>query len=108
MKPISKKMKYVKTDGWRGYEEPQNAVCGANDTGTYSDSPCNSNDCENELKQARKILRQNSIRFVSHWGRSSNVFCIHRYLLTDAENKEKALELLEPLVSETRLLYLCK
>lgn len=108
MKAISKKMKYVSTDGWRGYYEPINAVCGANDTGTYDDSPCHSDDCSEELSRAKIILKKNKIKFISHWGQSSNVFCIHRYLLTNPEDKEKAIELLEPLTSETRLLYLCK
>ena len=108
MKAISKKMKYVSTDGWRGYYEPINAVCGANDTGTYDDSPCHSDDCFEELSRAKKILKKNNIKFISHWGQTSNVFCIHRYLLTNPEDREEALKLLEPLISETRLLYLCK
>ena len=40
MKTITLKTKYVKTDGWRGRLEPINAICGSNDTGNYSDSPC--------------------------------------------------------------------
>ena len=107
MNTISKKMKYIHTDGWRGYEEPINAVCGANDTGTYDDSPCNSYDCQDELNKVKKILRANNIKYKSHWGKTSNVFCIHRYVLTAPEFKDKARALIQPLIPQTKLLYIC-
>ena len=37
---ISLKTKIVRIDGWRSRLEPINAICGVNDTGSYSDSPC--------------------------------------------------------------------
>lgn len=106
MKSISLKKKYVSTDGWRGYEEPINAVCGANNTGNWSDSPCPESVCLDEIKQASKILRANKIRFKRTWTRTSNVFCIHCYLVTLPEDVEKAKELIKPLIDTTRLLYI--
>ena len=41
---------YIRTDGWRGYEEPVYAVAGANNTGDYSDSPCPTDICMTELR----------------------------------------------------------
>jgi hypothetical protein len=107
METISLKKKYVKTDGWRGYEEPVNAVCGANNTGNWSDSPAPEIVCLAELKKAKDILRQNKIPYKQTWCKSSNVFCIHGYICVHEANKEKAKILLEPLVNDTRLLYIC-
>ena len=103
---ISLKKKYVSTDGWRGYSEPINAICGANNTGNYSDSPCPEVVCLSELKKAGKILRQNKIPYRKTWCQTSNVFCIHGYLVTVPEYVEKAKELIKPLINETRLLYI--
>lgn len=105
MKTISLKTKYVR-NGWRGYVQPINAVCGANDTGTYSNSPCNSNVRIKELNQVKSILRKNKIRFKQMYCETSNAFCIHVYICVDPENKEKAKNLIEPLIDETRLLYI--
>jgi hypothetical protein len=107
METISLKKKYVRTDGWRSYEEPVNAVCGANNTGNWSDSPCPENVCLAELKKAKDILRQNKIPYKQTWCKTTNVFCIHLYICVHESNKDKAKELLLPLVNETRLLYIC-
>lgn len=107
MSKISVKRKWVSTDGWRGYEEPINAVCGANDTGMWDDSPCPSTTREKELNMAKNILRKNRIKYRQVVCQSSNVFCVHVYLCVSKVDKERATELLEPLVHETRLLYMC-
>ena len=54
MSYISKKTRWVSTDGWRGYYEPINAVAGANNTGSWDDSPCPSHVCESEINGFRK------------------------------------------------------
>ena len=105
-KKISLKKNYVKTDGWRGYEEPINAICGANNTGNYSDSPCPEKICLAELEKAKKILRKNKIPFRQSWCKTTNVFCIHGYIVVPAKMKETAKNLIAHLLSETRLLYL--
>jgi len=106
MEAISLKKTYIRTDGWRGYEQPVNAICGANDTGSWSDSPCPSNTRVNELNKAKKLLRENKISFRQTVCQTSNVFCAHVYLCVLPENKEKAREILQPLVNETQLFYL--
>ena len=103
---ISLKKRYVKTDGWRGYEEPVNAICGANNTGNWSDSPCPEKTCLAELGQVKKILRENKIPFRQTWCQTSNVFCIHGYIVVPEELKETAKNLIAHLPKETRLLYL--
>lgn len=105
-KSISTKKKWISTDAWRGYEQPVNAVAGANDTGNWSDSPCPSSISLKEIDEARQILKQNKIVSKTIITRSSNVFCAHRYLLTHPENKEKAKDLLKPLLDQTRLFYI--
>lgn len=105
---ISKKLRYVRTDGWRGYEEPVNAIAGANDTGTWDDSPCPSHVADAELKKVKILLAKNHIKFVTMTTRSSNVFCVHRYILVAPEDRDRALELAESCVPGTRLLYTVK
>jgi len=104
---ISLKKKYVHTSAWRGYEQPVNAVCGANDTGDSSDSPCSTSTCLKELGLAKKILKANKIPFRSSVCCTSNIFCISRYLVVLPDDMVKAAELIKPLHDQTRLLYTC-
>jgi hypothetical protein len=103
---ISLKKTWISSSGWRGYEEPINAICGANNTGSYSDSPCPEKTCLAELEKAKKILRKNKIPFKQTWCQTTNVFCIHGYIVVPAELKETAKNLIAHLPAETRLLYL--
>jgi len=104
---ISVKKIWIATSAWRGYEEPIDALCGANDTGMSSDSPCPSTTREKELGMVKTILRKNRIKFKQTVCRSSNVFCSHVYLCVSKEDKQRAYDLIEPLVHETILLYMC-
>ena len=101
-------LKYVRTDGWRGYEEPEFAVVGANDTGTYSDSPCPSHIAERELNAITEVLRKEKIEVKKITTETSNVFCVHHYLIPLLKNVEKARELVKQYIAneETRLVYL--
>ncbi len=102
------KIRYIKTDGWRGYSQPLTAVCGANNTGSWSDSPCPESVCVSELDKAKTVLINNNIPYSFGWFESSNVFCSHGYIMVKGiKTREKAIELIKPLISETRLLYAC-
>lgn len=102
------KTRYIHTDGWRGYSEPVNAVCGANNTGSWSDSPCPESVCLSELDEAKKALINAKIPYTLKWCETSNVFCIHGYLLVSGKaRRERAKELIKPLIENTRLLYVC-
>ena len=106
MKTITLKKTWVRTDGWRGYEKPINAVCGANDTGSWDDSPCPTSLRKKELAMAAAVLRANKIPYKSTICRSSNIFCAHVYLVVAEEDVEIAKGLIEPLVEQTTLLYI--
>ena len=101
-------MKYVRTDGWRGYEEPQFAVAGANDTGTWSDSPCPSHIAEAELNAVTELLKKEKIKVKKLSCQTSNGFCIHHYLVPMLKNVERAREIVKGYIdsTETRLIYL--
>ena len=101
------RMVYVKTDGWRGYEKPEFAVAGANDTGTWSDSPCPSHIAEAELKAVKSLLNKAGIEVKKLTCETSNVFCVHHYLVPKVKDFEKARELVKDYLdsTETRLLY---
>ena len=105
MKYIAPKTKYVHTGGRSGYEEYVNTVAGANDTGTYSDSPCPSGQRKAEIALATSVLRKNKIRFRTGWGTSSNCFMARQQILVAPKDRAVALELLKPLQSQTDLLW---
>lgn len=106
MSYISEKKIWVRTDGWRGYEQPINAIGGANDTGSWSDSPCPTKVALAEIEAFRKQLRREGIRSKMLICRSANVFCIHRYVLVHPENRERAYEIAKAHENnDTRLFY---
>jgi hypothetical protein len=100
------KLKYVSTDGWRGYQQPVNAVCGANNTGEFSDSPCPSHICAAEITRAAKLLEGAKIPYRTMECETSNVFCTHVYIIVQGRMKKRAIKLIEPIVAECRLLYI--
>jgi len=104
---INTKTKYIKTDGWRGYSQPINAIAGANNTGNFSDSPCPESVCLSELDKVKKIMIQNNIPYQLVWCESSNVFCVHGYIVVPGLLKRRAKKLIQDLPAQTELLYLC-
>lgn len=98
---------YVRTDGWRGYSEPIYAVAGANDTGTHGDSPCPSDVCEAELLAVIELLKKAGIKYRATACESSNVFCVHRYVVTLPADAPAAREIVKNYLAEnsTTLLY---
>ena len=99
---------YKKTDGWRGYEEPIYAIVGANDTGSYSDSPCPSDVRERELTAIKNLLLKSGIKTKQLVCQSSNVFCVHVYLVPKIKDVERGREIVKEYLdsNETRLSYL--
>jgi hypothetical protein len=98
---------YCKTDGWRGYNEPEFACVGANDTGMYSDSPCPTNIMEAELEAIKNMLLQNGVPTKQTVCQTSNIFCVHVYLVPQLKNVDKARQLVKQYLAEneTRLAY---
>lgn len=105
MKTISAKKKWIATDGWRGYMQFTNAVGGANDTGTYSDSPCPSDVRKKEIADFCYKLRRAGIKYRTAWERTSNVFCVTQQVLVHPEDRERAIEIALEHQKETRLFY---
>jgi len=102
--------KWVSSDGWRGYEEPVYAVAGANDTGMWSDSPCRSDVADNELQGVQDYLKANKIPSKRMTCETSNVFCVHHYLIVPPAYIDNARELVEEYYDNTKtsLLYQTK
>lgn len=100
--------KYVKIDEWRGYEEPEFAVAGVNDTGSYEDSPYPSNIVELELLSVETVLKREGIKVKKLTYETSNVFCVHHYLIPMLKDVERAREIVKDYIDNTgtRLLYL--
>jgi hypothetical protein len=99
--------RWVASDGWRGYNEPIYAVCGANDTGMWSDSPCPSDVCERELNGAIEVLKSLKIPTKVITCESSNVFCVHRYVIVPPKYFEEAKLIVREYIdnTENRLIY---
>jgi hypothetical protein len=95
-------------DGWRSRQVFDSAVAGANDTGTWSDSPCPSHIRKREIDRAKSILRKAGIRHRTKWAQTSNVFCVSQQILVSKDDRAKAIELLAPLKYETELLWVEK
>lgn len=95
---------YVRYDAWRGHRVPLTVVCGASNTGNWSDSPCRP---EEEIKAFQAFLAKNGIRSTVCWTRTSNVFCIKNWVQVNPKNLDKARLLFAEFMSkeETRLLH---
>jgi hypothetical protein len=98
---------WKKTDGWRGYGEPTFAVCGANDTGMWSDSPCRSDVAQSELMAVKAKLSKAKIPTKLVTCETSNVFCVHHYLVVRPIDKPVADEIVSEYINNNRteLLY---
>lgn len=105
MSKISLKTEYIRTDGWRGYSKPIYAAAGANDTGSWEDSPCPSSLNRKELGDYKKSLRKAGIKYRTTACRTSNVFCVRVYVVVAPEDLERAKEIAEEHEKTTRLLY---
>jgi hypothetical protein len=102
---ISEKKTWIKTDGWRGYVQPVNAVGCCNCTGDWSDSPCPTSVVLEEINGFKKLLKQNGIRHKKVVTQSSNVFMVKVNILVHPNDRERALELAETHQQNTRLFY---
>lgn len=99
------KTKYVRIDGWRGYSMPINAVGAANDTGTWSDSPCPSHIAEKEINEFKALLRAEKIKYRGTAGNTSNVFCGKHYVCVHEDDRARALEIATKHRDNTTLFY---
>ena len=101
---FTKKMKYVSTDGWRGFYQPECAVFGTTDTGTWSDSPCPSDEAEKEIKYVSSLLRKNGFHVRSMYGKTSNVFAMKRYVIVPEDELTRAKAFAEKAMTEDKFL----
>lgn len=106
---ISIKKKWIKTDDWRGYEQPIYAVAGSSDTGTWEDSPSPSYEVDKELKDFQKFLQEKGIKSKIVNAQSSNVFMAKRWVVPEqdkfAEAKELTKQYLKEKESETKHIH---
>jgi len=83
-------MKWVSTDAWRGYKQPEFAVAGSSDTGTWSDSPCPSPKVTKEISMLSEHLRNNGFAVKQVITRSSNAFMGKRWVVVPPSQFKKA------------------
>lgn len=102
--------RYHKIDGWRGYWIPGTAVAGLSDTGSWSDSPCRTDDVKAEVRRfQRECLRPAGIKSRTRFGRTSNVFCGKRWVVVAPRDWYRAKELADQWIeanqSTTRFIH---
>jgi hypothetical protein len=99
----------TKEDAWRPTFEPVYAVCGANNTGSWDDSPCPESVCHSELSAVESLLKAKRIPYVRKQLESSNVFMVREFVVVPPKHIEVAKDLvLDHLNStETSLIYSC-
>lgn len=85
---FSTRKKYVRTDGWRGYFEPVYAIAGYNDTGSADDSPCRTVTGQREAARLKAFLKSKGIHFKTITCLTTNVCCIHHYIIAPIEQYE--------------------
>jgi hypothetical protein len=98
---ISMKKVWVSSDGWRGRFTLVNAVAGSADTGSWDDSPCPSKLVKAELNEVKKALKKAGINYRSGRAPSSNLFCIHRYIVVAEDNVERGKEVVQEWLDST-------
>lgn len=100
--------RYVRAGGWSGYTEYVHAVAGANNTGGWDDSPCPSNVCESELNAIKTELKKHGITVKEKVAETTNVFCVHVYLIPKIKFVQKAREIVKEFLGNntTRLAYI--
>lgn len=97
------KMKVTdKGDAWgRGRViQPIFAIAGANDTGTWEDSPCPSYEVNAELEGLQKYLAQKGIKSKIVHTESSNVFMIRRWIVPEEDKYKEAKNLTKQYLKE--------
>jgi hypothetical protein len=100
---ISKKTKVTSQgDAWgRGrVVQPVYAVAGANDTGTWEDSPNPSYEVNDELENLQKHLKKQGIKSKIVHSESSNVFMIRRWIIVSPKELKKARSLAKTMFME--------
>jgi hypothetical protein len=103
---ISTKKKWIKTDAWRGYEQPVYAVAGSSDTGTWEDSPCPSYEVDKELKDFQKFLQEKGIKSKIVNAQSSNAFMSKRWVVAEQDKYAEAKELAKQYLKEKETKYI--
>lgn len=91
---------WVRTDAWRGYNQPLYAVGGASDTGMAEDSPAPSDKSKHEVTALSNYLRKNGIPTKKTIAGSSNVFKATRWVVVEPENYSKAKKLADEYIRE--------
>lgn len=82
---FSTKKKWVKTDAWRGYEEPVYGIAGVADTGSWEDSPSPTNAVMSEINSFKKELKKLGVPTRMVHTRTSNVFAGGHHLIAPVE-----------------------
>lgn len=90
---VHKTTKWIRTDAWRGYEQPINAVMGASDTGGWEDSPAPSDKVNSEIDQFRSGLSVAGVKSKVVTTSSSNAFMVKRWVVVDKRVLKKAKEM---------------
>lgn len=107
---FSMEKRYHKIDGWRGFEEYVYGVVAGNDTGTWDDSPCNSNVVERELNAVISKLHNAGIKTKRVTMPTSNVFCVSHQIIVKIKDVDAARKIVTEHLenNDTSIIYAIK
>ena len=103
---FSRKTKWVKTDAWRGYQEPVYGIAGVADTGMWEDSPAKSDVVGKEINDFKKELRKLGVPTRMMTTRTSNVFAGQHHLIAPVELYPSAKEKVRQVLKKKKWEYI--
>lgn len=86
--------KYWVSHGYRGHYDVRNAVLCETDTGMWEDSPYNSADAHENIKECMDVLKKHGIKSKKTTCETSNVFCVNHFVVVSEYDYERAMEII--------------
>lgn len=86
--------KYWVSHGYRGSYDVRNAVLCETDTGMWEDSPYNSADAHENIKECMDVLKKHGIKSKKTTCETSNVFCVNHFVVVSEYDYERAMEII--------------
>jgi hypothetical protein len=86
--------KYWVPNGHRGHYDVRNSVLYQSDTGMWEDSPYNSLEAKENIKECVDLLKKHGIKSKTTTCETSNVFCINHFVVVSEYDYERAMDII--------------
>jgi len=82
------------SNGYRGHYHVRNSVMLQTDTGMWEDSPYNSEEAKENIRECVEVLKKYGIKSKTTTCQTSNVFCINHFVVVSEYDYERAMQVL--------------